>query len=124
MRHPQGNGKVRIYLAEGARYHLGGALLPVHHFDVTIIGGDGATIDAEGLSRHFDVALGGKLHLENVHLTGGGFEMTGGSVLIRLGAALTTNNVEITDSRALSNFTTVSTALVVSFLRTHATRTS
>ena len=107
LRQPSIGAQVRIYLAERTLFRLGGALLPVHHYNVAIIGGDGATIDAEGLSRHFDVALGGKLHLDNVHLTGGGFEMTGGSVLVRLGAELTTNNVTITDSRAFSNAATV-----------------
>jgi hypothetical protein len=111
LRQPGLGGHVRIYLAEGTRFHLGGALLPVYHYDVVIIGGNGAMIDAEGISRHFDVALGGRLHLENVHLTGGGFEMAGGSVLVRQGAVLTTNKVKITNSVAFSMATTVCAGL-------------
>ena len=95
-------GNILIYLQEGKVYRLGGDLLPVHHYNVAIVGGEGTTIDAEGFSRHFDVALGGRLHLENIHLTGGGSEMTGGSVLVRLGAALTANNLTITDTSAFS----------------------
>eukprot|EP00966_Prymnesium_polylepis_P336503 7391605-Prymnesium_polylepis.7 len=106
LRYPPADGRVRIYLAEAMRVRLGGVPLLVHHSDLAIIGGDGAMIDAEGLSRHFDVALGGRLHLENMHLMGGGREMTGGSVLVRYGAALTTKNVAIIDSMANSMATT------------------
>ena len=104
---PPDSAQIRIYLSAGTLFQLGDARLSVRHYNVAIIGGDGATIDAEGRSRHFDVALGGRLHLENIHLTGGGSQVMGGSVLVRLGAALTTNNVTITESKALSSATAV-----------------
>ena len=82
--------------------------MAVHQSNVTISSdGSGAIIDAEGLSRHFDVALGGRLHLENLHLLNGGFEASGGSVLVRNGGTLTTSNVHISDSRVFSTLTAV-----------------
>ena len=86
-------------------------MIVVHHSDVTIIGDNGTMIDAEGYSRHFDVALGGRLHLENLHLLGGGSEMIGGSILVRYGGSLTTNNVRMTDSRVHYPATAVCCAL-------------
>ena len=59
---------VALHLPEGNSYQLGGAQLRVHNMNATLRSeGDGATLDAQGLSRHFDVALGGRLHLERVH---------------------------------------------------------
>ena len=105
---PPGVGDVSLYLSEGSRYSLGGSQLVVHHKNVTLrSSGTGATIDAEGLSRHFDVALGAELHLQHVHLVNGGFEMSGGSILVRNSGTLTTRDVHISDSRAFSSATAV-----------------
>eukprot|EP00966_Prymnesium_polylepis_P291533 6733395-Prymnesium_polylepis.1 len=100
---PPANGQVRLYLPAGSRFTLGGEHIAIHHADVTLASdGEGAEIDAEGLSRHFDVALGGKLHLEKVHLVNGGFEMSGGSVLVRNGGTLSAINALISDSEVLA----------------------
>lgn len=106
LRYPRAS--VSLHLQEGSRLPLGGAQVAVHQSNVTISSdGSGAIIDAEGLSRHFDVALGGRLHLENLHLLNGGFEASGGSVLVRNGGTLTTSNVNISDSRVFSTLTAV-----------------
>lgn len=86
-----------------------GVTLAIHHSNVRITGSNGTTIDAEGFSRHFDVALGGRLHLENINLRGGGAYGIGGSILVRHGGTLTTNNVHISDSRAHEVHSEVST---------------
>ena len=126
LRHPSPDGRVRIYLAEGTLLRLGGVQLLVRYYDVAIIGGNGATIDAQGLSRHFQVSRSGTLHLENVHLTGGGFEMIGASILVRDGSVLTANNVTITDAKAISTVTTVCTCArrVAATVRTHLTQST
>ena len=46
--------------------------------------GEGATIDAQGCSRHFDVSYGGELHLERVHLVNGGMQAKGGAVQVQI----------------------------------------
>eukprot|EP00966_Prymnesium_polylepis_P170401 3938920-Prymnesium_polylepis.1 len=96
-------GKVRLHLPEGKRFRLGGEPLAIHHADVTLVSdGEGAEIDAGGLSRHFDVALGGMLHLEKIHLVNGGLEMSGGSVLVRHGGTLSAINTRISSSEVLT----------------------
>eukprot|EP00966_Prymnesium_polylepis_P184500 4276364-Prymnesium_polylepis.1 len=101
---PPANGQVHLHLPEGWRFTLGGEHIAVHHADVTlqVSDGEGAEIDAEGLSRHFDVALGGKLHLKKIHLVNGGFEMNGGNVLVRNGGALSASNAHISGGKVLA----------------------
>ena len=65
--------------------------------------GVGATIDAQGASRHFDVAYGGALHLDAVHLINGGRVHTGAAVLVRHGGKLSTSNSIISDCVASSS---------------------
>lgn len=71
-----------IYLEAGATLSLvGRGQIIIHYSNVTILSdGAGATIDAGGHSRHFEVAHGGSLHLENVRLINGGVPSSGGSV--------------------------------------------
>ena len=94
---PVGSQEVSVQV-EGA-YALRSSLKIHHATTVTMRGVAGCTLDALGLSRHFDVALGAHLHLEGCHLTNGAAPI-GGSILVREGAALTTRNVRISNSRA------------------------
>ena len=122
LRYP--HARVCFHLPEGFRFGLGGAQVAVHQSNVTIRSdGVGATIDAEGLSRHFDVAKGAQLHLENLRLVNGGFEMSGGSILVRNGGTLTTSNVHISNSRAFSTLTAVCVAFTLPFLSAHLEHT-
>ena len=101
LAHPPLGGVVSLVLAEGVAFNLSGAELRVHGVDVTLRGdGAGAVLDAQGLSRHFDVALGGALHLERLRLVGGGMETVGGAALVRWGGALSAVDVRIEDSEA------------------------
>ena len=102
LENPPPDGVVTLHLPQGNRYNLSGAQLRIHNINATLRSqGEGATLDAQGLSRHFDVALGGRLHLERVNLLHGGFEWTGGTALVRFGGIMTTNNVYIADSAAV-----------------------
>lgn len=99
---------VSIFLPQTSRFFLDGAPIVIHQSHVTIRSeGEGAIIDAEGLSRHFDVAFGARLHLENLRLVNGGFEMSGGSVLVRNGGRFTADRLHIADSVALATSTAV-----------------
>ena len=95
-------GCALLHLPEGNVYHLGAAQLRVYVGNVTLRSeGAGATLDAGGCSRHVDVALGGKLQLERVHLVNGGAEVSGGSALVRFGGELTVSDGVIASSEAL-----------------------
>ena len=73
---------LKLHLPEGTTYRLGGAHLLVHRKRVAFYSeGTGAILDAGGLSRHFDVAYGGALALDRVHL------INGGLVRVRIHAA-------------------------------------
>jgi hypothetical protein len=96
--------QVSLFLPEGSHFRLEGVELAVHKSNVILRSeGAGATIDAQNRSRHFDVSRGGRLHLERVHLVNGGGESRGGSILVRSGSGLTTNNVRISSSIARSS---------------------
>ena len=96
---PPADGRMSLLLRSGV-YKLT-RQLRVHRIDVSLRGeGEGATIDAQGFSRHFDVALGGRLHLERVHLINGGSQASGGTALVRHGGTLSTVSVCIEDSIA------------------------
>ena len=64
-------------------YPLGGVPLNVSGFNVTLEGmGDGATIDAESMSRVIDVGNGGRLVLRRIEVINGAAESDGGGLRI------------------------------------------
>jgi hypothetical protein len=66
------NGRVTLYLPEGNVYPLNGTQLHIPSIHASLKSdGAGATLDAQGMSLHFDVAPGGQLHLHRVHTRGG-----------------------------------------------------
>ena len=86
---------LKLHLPEGTTYRLGGAHLLVHRKRVAFYSeGTGAILDAGGLSRHFDVAYGGALALDRVHLTNGG--------LVRVRIHAVTNTASLCDTAVCS----------------------
>ena len=102
LANPPPNGRVALFLPEGNVYLLGGAQLRIHHINVSMASeGTGAILDAGGHSRHVDVALGGTLLLERIHLRHGGAELVGGAALVRFGGQLTLVDGDIADCEAV-----------------------
>ena len=62
----------------------------------------GATLDARGCSRHFDVAFGGTLRLEHVSLVNGAGHASGGAVKVRHGGRLVATDSRFEDSKVVS----------------------
>ena len=83
-------GDLVVELPEGARLEWAVcSQLRVHVAHMTLRSvGAGATLDARNCSRHFDVAFGGTLELERVHLVNGGAQASGGAVKVRHGRTL------------------------------------
>ena len=72
-------------------YFLGGSPLVVSGLDLTLegLGGEqGATLDAEGLSRAIDVFGGSRLTLRRIHVVNGVAESGGGLHVSGAGSAL------------------------------------
>lgn len=66
------SGRVALHLPEGNVYLLNGTPLHISRIHVSLHSdGDGATLDAQGKSLHFETSLGGQLHLHRVHTRGG-----------------------------------------------------
>lgn len=66
-------GRVTLHLPGGSLYRLDGTELRIHHLTHLSLQseGTGATIDAQGLSRHFDCDRCPQLHLHRVRTQGG-----------------------------------------------------
>ena len=95
-------GRIELRLPEGRVFQLNGLQLRIHNVNASLRSeGTGAILDAQGISRHFDVALGGELHLERVHLIHGGSQVTGGTALVRFGGRLTATDLLVGDSEAV-----------------------
>ena len=102
LAHPPPDGRIELRLPEGNVYNLSCMQLAIHNIDATLRSeGAGALLDAGGYTRHFDVALGGRLHLEHVHLINGGGQVSGGAALVRFGGELSAVNVVIEDGEAV-----------------------
>ena len=105
LAHPPPDGRIELRLPEGNVYNLSCMQLAIHNIDATLRSeGAGALLDAGGYTRHFDVALGGRLHLEGVRLVNGnngGGQVSGGAALVRFGGELRAANVIIEDSEAV-----------------------
>ncbi|EOD27539.1 hypothetical protein EMIHUDRAFT_468827 [Emiliania huxleyi CCMP1516] len=97
-------GAVIVELPEGARFEWAVcSQLHVHVAHVTLLSvGAGATLDARNCSRHFDVAFGGTLELERVHLVNGGAQASGGAVKVRHGGTLIATESSIEGSSVVS----------------------
>ena len=83
------------------RYPLGGSPLVVRGIDLTLegIGADGATIDAEGLSRAIEVTDGASLTLRNIHVVNGNTTTSGGGLLVHgAGSSLLMDRASVRDS--------------------------
>jgi hypothetical protein len=90
LANPPPNGEINLTLAEGVTLPLEGVPLRVLRSKLTLWStGAGATLDANGGSRHFEIAAGGSVHLESVHLVHGGLVHRGGCVLVSSGATFT-----------------------------------
>ena len=75
------------------RYILDNQLL-VHQTKVELHG-EGAVLDAQGVTRHFDVAHGGNLLLDGATLVNGGGVDAGGAVQVRSGGHARLQNVSV-----------------------------
>ena len=63
--------RVALHLPEGNVYRLNGTQLHIRNIHTSLHSeGVGATLDAQGISRHFDVAPGAQLHFHRVHTRG------------------------------------------------------
>ena len=86
-------------------YTLGGEPLNVSGGDVTLegLGGEqGATLDAEGLSRAIDVTAGGRLTLRRIHVINGVAESGGGLHVSGAGSALVMEQASVRHCEATS----------------------
>ena len=75
-----------VYLS--GRYPLGGSQLLVSSIDLTLegVGAEGATLDAEGMSRAIEVTNGASLTLRRIHVVNGNATSGGGGGLLVHGA--------------------------------------
>jgi hypothetical protein len=92
------------------RYPLGGSPLVVRGIDLTLegIGAEGATIDAEGLSRAIEVTGGASLTLRRIHVVNGNASgsatTSGGGLLVHgAGSSLLMDRASVRDSVATRN---------------------
>ncbi|KAL1502991.1 hypothetical protein AB1Y20_011061 [Prymnesium parvum] len=77
------SASLSVYLPEGTALRLGGEPLHVEGVELFVSSdGDGALIDAEHLSRVFDVRDGAALHLTRLTLANGFAETAGGALLV------------------------------------------
>ena len=86
-------------------YALNGSPLNVSGLDVTLegLGGEqGATLDAEGLSRAIDVTAGGRLTLRRIHVINGVAESGGGLHVSGAGSALVMEQASVRHCEATS----------------------
>ena len=99
-----GSSVVRL----SGHYALGGTplLLSGGGVDLTLegVGPEGATIDAEGLSRAFEVAAGASLTLRQIHVVNGTAPSGGGLFVHGAGSALLMDRSSIRDSIATGAF--------------------
>ena len=83
------------------RYPLGGSPLVVKGIDLTLegIGAEGATIDAEVLSRAIEVTDGASLTLRRIHVVNGNATTSGGGLLVHgAGSSLLMEQASVWDS--------------------------
>jgi len=84
------------------RYPLGGLPLVVRGVDLTLegIGDEGATLDAEGMSRAIEVADGASLTLRRIHVVNGNATNGGGGGLLvhGVGSSLLMDRASLRDS--------------------------
>ncbi|EOD15415.1 hypothetical protein EMIHUDRAFT_211622, partial [Emiliania huxleyi CCMP1516] len=97
-------GALVVELPEGSLFTWTAcSQLRVHLAHVTLRStGVGASLNASGCSRHFDVAFGGTLELDHVHLVDGGKQASGGAVKVRHGGSLLVTESSIEDSSVVS----------------------
>ena len=95
-------GIVEIELAEGMIFTFP-EQISVHRANLKLwSSGLGATLVNGGGGRIFDVALGGKLYLERIHLREGSGVEAGGCVQVRQGATLSMQDASMRDCAAAS----------------------
>lgn len=100
---PPPSGIVILFIPEGLSLPLEGRPLHAVRSNVTLRSlGQGATLDAGGVSRHFEVADGGSLHLDRVHLVNGGLVTGGGCVRLGPGSTLTAQDSVLSHCTARS----------------------
>jgi hypothetical protein len=82
------NSRVALYLPPAAVFRLGGTPLHVTNIELSLRSdADGATIDAQSLSRAFEVH-GGTLHLHTIHVANGRANTFGGGILVVMDGTL------------------------------------
>lgn len=84
------------------RYALGGSPLVVRGVDLTLegFGTDGATLDAEGMSRAIEVVDGASLTLRHIHVVNGKATNGGGLLVHGAGSSLLMERSSVRDSVA------------------------
>ena len=94
-------------VALSGRYLLGGSPLLVRGVGLTLegVGSEGATIDAEGMSRAIEVTDGASLTLRNIHVVNGNATTTGGGLLVHgAGSSLLMDQADVRDSVSFGAF--------------------
>ena len=66
-----GSAPLRFYVPPGTQLALGGSALSISSEVEIFSDGAGATFDAQGISRHFDVKAGAQLQLQHLTLMNG-----------------------------------------------------
>ena len=98
---PPGDPSDSRVVALSGRYPLGGSPLVVRGVDLRLegVGPEGATIDAEGMSRAIEVADGARLTLRRIHVVNGNATTTGGGLLVHgAGSSLLMDQASVRDS--------------------------
>ena len=99
---PLGAAPFAFWLTPGAILELGGEEIVVSGANVTISSdGEGATIDAQQLSRCFILEGGARLELSKIHLRNGFADSSnGGAICVRPGCALRLFSCSVADCEA------------------------
>ena len=81
-------------------YLLGGSPLVLSGGDLTLegVGAEGATLDAEGLSRAIEVTDGASLTLRGIHVVNGNATSGGGLLVHGAGTSLLMEGCSVRDS--------------------------
>ena len=102
------NEELEIWLEEGSTHNISTAIC-IHNVRVTLRAqGVGATIDGLNVTRIFDVAHGGRLVLDRIHLTNGGDVSFGAAISARGNSFVDVRHANISYSHATKTYLSAS----------------